>query len=52
MIYSVTQSYANSFWEDVVLDSLNNVSRDEDNISDQIYGKQIFSDFYYGGLKF
>ena len=35
--YSVSQSYANSFWGDVVLDTFNNVSRDEDNILDQIY---------------
>ena len=36
-LYSVTKSYANSFWGDVVLDTLNNVSRDEDNILNQIY---------------
>ena len=40
------------FWGDVVLDTFNNVSRDEDNILDQIYVKQIFSDFYYEDLKF
>ena len=51
-IYSVTQSYANSFWGYVVLDTFNNVSRDEDNISDQIYIKQMCSDFYYEDLKF
>ena len=44
------QSYANSFWADVVLDSFNNVSRDEDNILDQIYIKQICPDFYYDDL--
>ena len=38
-LYSVTQSYANSFWGDVVLDTFNNVSRDENNILDQIYNK-------------
>ena len=32
--YSITQSYANSFL-DVVLDSFNNVSRDEDNFLNQ-----------------
>ena len=47
-IYSVTQSYANSFLGDVVLDTFNNVSRDEDNIGDQIYVKQICPDFYHG----
>ena len=50
-LYSVTQSYANSFWGDVVLDSLNNSSREEDNILDQIYKKQMCSDFYYENLK-
>ena len=40
--YSVKQSYANRFLGDVVF---NNVSRDEDNILDQIYIKQICPDF-------
>ena len=31
----------------VVLDTFNNVSRDEDNILEQIYIKQICPDFYY-----
>ena len=39
--YSITRSYANSFWGYVVLETFNNVSRDEDNILDQIYIKQI-----------
>ena len=34
-IYSVTQSYANSFWGDVVLNTINNVSSYEDNVLDQ-----------------
>ena len=46
------QSYANSFWGYVVLDTFNNVSRDEENILDQIYIKQMCSDFYYEDLKF
>ena len=50
--YSDTQSYANSFWGDVVLDSFNNVSKDEDNILDQIYTKKMCSDFYHEDLKF
>ena len=50
--YSVTQSLSNSFWGDVVLDTFNNESRDEDNISDQIYIKQICSDFDDEDLKF
>ena len=49
--YSVTQSYANSFGGDIVFDTFNKVSRDEDNILDQIYIKQICSDFYYEDLK-
>ena len=50
--YSVTQSYANSFLDYVVLDTFNNVSRDKENILDQIYIQQIFPDFYYGDLLF
>ena len=46
-IYSVTQSYANSFWGDVVLDNFNNVSRDEDNMLGQIYIDQICLNFNY-----
>ena len=49
--YSVTLSYANSFWRDVVFESFNNVSRDEDNILDQIYQKQMCQDFYYEDFK-
>ena len=41
------QSYSNSFWEDVVLDSFNMAYSNEDFILDQ-----IFSDFYYEDLKF
>ena len=37
---------------DVVLDSFNNVSSDEDNILDQIYKEQKCSDFYKEDLKF
>ena len=33
------------FEGDVVMDTLNNVSRDENNILDQIYTKQICPDF-------
>ena len=51
-IYSVTQSFANSFWGNVVLDSFNIVSRDEDNILDQIYVKQICPDFYHDDFWF
>ena len=51
-MYSVTQSYANSFWGYVVLDTFNSVSRDEDNILDQIYKEQICSDFYNDDFKF
>ena len=48
----VTQSYENSFWGNVFLDTFNDVSRDEDNIWDQIYMKQIWLDFYHEDLKF
>ena len=51
-VYSVMQSYANSFLGDVVLDTFKKVSRDADNILDQIYIKQTCSDFYYEDLKF
>ena len=51
LLYSITQSYAKSFWGDVVFDSFNNVSRDEDNILDQIYIKKMCSDFYHEDLK-
>ena len=51
-MYSVTQSYANSVWGDIVLDAFNNVSRDEDNILGQIYIKQICPDFYYDDFDF
>ena len=39
--YSVTQSYANTFLGYVVLDTFNNLSRDENNILDQIYIKNM-----------
>ena len=48
-LHSVTQLYVNSFWRDVGFD---NVSGDEENILDQIYIKQMCSDFYYEDLKF
>ena len=34
------------------MDSFNNASRDEDKILDQIYIKQICSDFYYDDFQF
>ena len=37
----------NHFGGDVVMDSFNNTSRDEENILDQIYMKHICSEFYY-----
>ena len=51
-LYSVTQSYVNSFLGYVVLDTSNNVSRDEDNILDRIYIKQICPDFYHDDFLF
>ena len=50
--YSVTQSYANYFGGDVVLDTSKYVSRDEDNILDQIYMKQICPKFNYDDFLF
>ena len=44
--------YVCSFLGYVVLDTFNNVFRDEDNILDQIYKKQMCSDFYCEDLKF
>ena len=44
--YSVMQSDQNSLGSDVVLDSFNMPYRNEDNIIDQIYERQIYSDFY------
>ena len=35
--YSVMQSDGNSFYGDVVLESFNDIFRNEDNILDQIY---------------
>ena len=40
------------FCGDVVLDTFNNLSRDEDNMLYQIYIKPMCSDFYYEDLKF
>ena len=51
-LYSVTQSYANSFLEYVVVDTFINVSKDVDNIFDQIYIEQICPDFYYDDFDF
>ena len=45
--YTVMQSDRNTFYGYVVLDNFNKASWDEDNFSDQIYKKQIFSDFLY-----
>ena len=46
------QSDRNNFYGDVVLDSFNKASRDEDYILDQIYKKQIISHFYYKDFTF
>ena len=47
----VMQSKFNSFLGDVVLEYFNNASRDEDNIVDQIYIKQLCSNFNCGNFK-
>ena len=49
---SVIQSDGYSFCGDVVLDGVNIAYMDGDIILDQIYEKQIFSDFYYEDLRF
>ena len=46
----IRQSYVNSFLGDVVPDTFNNVSKDEENILDQIYIKEICPDFYNNDL--
>ena len=50
--YSVMQSDGNSFWGDVVLDSFNKASRDEDNIVEKKYINKKCLDFYYGDFNF
>ena len=42
----------NQFIGDDVLDSFNTAFRDEDSILDQMYAKQLISDFFYEDLKF
>ena len=51
-MYSVMQSYAISFGGDIVFNSFNNVSRDKENILNQIHIKQMCLDFHYEDLKF
>ena len=46
------KSQSNTFLGDVVLDSFNLASRDEDIILYQNYMKQICSDFYHDDFKF
>ena len=46
------QSDRNSFCGSVDLDSFNKACRVKDSISDQMYEKQICSDFTYKGLSF
>ena len=51
ILHSVMQSDGNSFYGDVVFDSFNKVSRDDDSILYQKYEKQLFWDFYYEDYK-
>ena len=44
-MYSVIQSYGNSFCGDVVLDSFNKVSRDKENILGK-YCSEYFHDYF------
>ena len=46
------QSDGNCFGGNVVLKSVNIAFSYEDSMLDQIYKKQIFSDFYYEDFKF
>ena len=46
------QSDGNSFCGDVLLDSFKRIFRDEDNILDQEFKKQICSWFYYEEVNF
>ena len=46
------QSDGNSFCGDIVLDSFNKASKDEDNIVDLIYMKLICSNLYYEDFNF
>ena len=50
--YSVMQSDRNSSCGDVVLDSFNKASRDEDNILDQTYRGKKCSDYLYDDFNF
>ena len=50
-MYSVTQSYANTFLGDVVLDTFNDESRDEDKILSQIYIRTNMLGFLLWGFK-
>ena len=49
--YTVMQSHGNSFGEDLVLKIVNIASGNEESILDQIYEKQIFSDYYSEDFK-
>ena len=44
-MYRVKQSKSNSFWGDVVFDSVNMAYSDEDSIIDQIYSSKYFRTF-------
>ena len=46
-LYRVMQSHSNNFLGDVVLNSFNNASRDEDNIVDQIYKSVIMKNLTF-----
>ena len=52
IVYSVMQSDGNSISGEVVLDSFNISYRDDDNIFDKMWEKQISWDFFYEDLKF
>ena len=45
--YTALRNHMRIIFEEMFSDTFNNVSRDEDNILDQIYIQQICPDFYY-----
>ena len=51
-MYNVMQSDWDSVFRDVGLNNVNQNHRDEVNILDQIYNKQICSDFCYDDFNF
>ena len=47
LVYTAIRNHMGLVFAEIFADTFNNVSRDEDNILDQKYLKQICTDFYY-----